>query len=128
MEKTNLLFAINEAIWLRDNYQQISDEVLVNKIVTLSNYGVYSNRQLSDLVKNKIKHSVIGKHTQKKDKSGGKLAPESLDFIKEFFFSVESSTPDYNLARKATLMGTSQGMISRLTGVPQSTLSRKMIG
>jgi hypothetical protein len=126
-EQLNRLYAINEAIWIRDNAKNMSKEVLVEKLQNLAEYDVFSNRQLSAICNGIIKHNSIGLYIKKQDKSGGRFSPLSLEDIREALFSKERGLVDYKSVEKAILAGTSQGMISKLTGINQSSISRRFV-
>lgn len=120
------LQAINEAIWLRDNADKISYGDLINRIRDLSEYGYFSNRQITKIIANRISHVTLGKHVIKMDKSGGRLEPSTLEDIREVLFSKHRKHVDYEAVLRAIEGGTSQNMISKLTGVDQSLISRKV--
>lgn len=124
-EQLNRLYAINEAIWIRDNGHNMSKEVLVHKLQDLAEYDLFSNRQLSAICNGIIKHNSISAYIKKQDKSGGRFSPASLEDIREALFSKERGRVDYKSIEKALLAGTSQGMISKLTGINQSSISRR---
>lgn len=125
MEKQlNRLYAINEAIWLRDHAHTMSKEVLIERLVAISEYDLFSNRQLEAICCGAMRHNTIGNYIKKVDKSGGRLEPRSLENIREALFSKERGKVDYNQVRKALKWGTSQGMIAKLTGINQSAISR----
>lgn len=125
MEQIHRLQAINEAIWIRDNCERISKELLVERLQEISEYDIFSSRQLARICKNKLSHSQISAYTQKATKSGGKIAPESLEDLREALFSKERKRVSYLHVKHALEAGTSQGMISKLTGISQSLISRK---
>jgi len=124
-EQLNKLYAINEAIWIRDRASTMSKEMLIEKLQELAEYDVFSNRQLSAICNGIIKHNSIGLYVRKADKSGGRFSPASLEDIREALFSKERGRVDYKSVEKAIAAGTSQGMISKLTGINQSAISRR---
>lgn len=123
-EQLQRLYAINEAIWIRDHHKDMSKEVLIHRLQDLAEYEVFSNRQLSLICNRVLKHNSIGAYVKKTDKSGGRFEPKSLEDIREALFSKERGVIDYESIRKALSLGTSQGMISKLTGINQSAISR----
>ena len=123
--QTNRLQAINEAIWIRDNAHKISKELLIERFQELSEYTLFSNRQMAKISGDKISHNVLGGYIQKSDKSGGNFNPTSLEDVREALFSKERKRINYNAILRALEAGTSQGMISKLTGISQSSISRK---
>jgi hypothetical protein len=124
-EQLNKLYAINEAIWIRDRASTMSKEMLIEKLQELAEYDVFSNRQLSAICNGIIKHNSIGLYVKKADKSGGRFSPASLEDIREALFSKERGRVDYKSVEKAIFAGTSQGMVSKLTGINQSSISRR---
>ena len=122
------LYAINEAIWLRDNAQKISLDLLALRIQEIAEYDVFSNRQISVIVGGILSHATIGKLVKKEDKSGGRLNPKSLEDISLALFSKARGRIDYSAIERALEAGTSQGMISKLSGISQSTISKKFGG
>lgn len=126
MNQMKRLEAISVAIWLRDHANTISNEELLDKCIHLSSFGVFSNRNLTRLINYRLSHATIGRHTLKTTRNGGTIAPESLEDIRDALFSKEANRIDYEAIFKAIKSGTSQNMISKLTGIPQSSISRKM--
>ncbi len=127
IEQIHRLQAINEAIWIRDNAEKISRELLIERLQELSEYDLFSNRQMAKICGNKISHNVLGGYVQKSDKSGGNFNPTSLEDLREALFSKERKRVNYNAVLRALESGTSQGMVSKLTGISQSAISRKLV-
>jgi hypothetical protein len=125
---THQLQAINLAIWIRDNSKKIEREVLVYNIQDLAEYDIFSNRQIQAICRNELSYTTIGGYTQKKSKNGGNLNPESLEDLRDILFSKHNDQINYKAIERALKAGTSQGMISKLTGVAQSTISKHFGG
>jgi hypothetical protein len=125
MESMTRLQAINEAIWIRDNCERISRDLLIDRLQEISEYGLFSNRQLARICNNKVSHALIGQYTKKNTNAGGKIAPESLEDLREALFSKERRSISYPHVQSALEAGTSQGMVARITGINQSSISRK---
>jgi hypothetical protein len=125
---THQLQAINLAIWIRDNSKKIEREVLVYNIQNLAEYDIFSNRQIQAICRNELSYTTIGGYTQKKSKNGGNLNPESLEDLRDILFSKHNDQINYKAIERALQAGTSQGMISKLTGVAQSTISKHFGG
>lgn len=121
---THELQAINEAIWIRDNAKKIERSLLVERLQDLAEYSVFSNRQMQAICGNVISYTTIGGYTRKTSKNGGRLAPESLEDIREILFEKHNGRINYKAIERVLQCGTSQGMISKLTGVAQSTISK----
>lgn len=118
--------ALNSAIWLRDNNQTLSDIDLVAHIISLGKLRVFSSRQISAIINGRVSHSVITKLIGKTDKTGGNLNAGTLDILRNILLNRADDGTDYKLIARAVGMGTSQGMVSRLTGVPQGSISKKL--
>lgn len=126
MEQIQRLYAINEAIWIRDNAKRISRELLIEKMQNLAEYEVFSNRQLSSISCDVLKPSTVNMYIKKENKSGGNFSPSTLEDIREVLFGKERGVVDYIKVNKILKNGTSQGMVSKLTGLNQSTISRRI--
>lgn len=118
--------ALNEAIWLRDNCESLTHEDLLVYIESLGNYGLFSSRQISAIVNGIVNHAVISKITGKKNRTGGRLNVGTLEILRTILYNRADATTDYSLIAEAVGKGTSQGMVSKLTGVNQGTISKKM--
>lgn len=118
--------AMNEAIWLRDNVDLISVDEVRDSIERISQYEVFSNRQLQAISNGKVSHQAIAKITGKTDKSGGNLNPGTLELLRRVLLSRANSASDFEMISQAIDQGTSQRMVARLTGVSQSLISKKM--
>lgn len=118
--------ALNKAIWLRESVEGFDREQIIKHIKDIATHGVFSSRQLSAIVNGAIHHSTISKMIQKKTKTGGNLNVGTLDILRTILYSRANETTDYSLIAKAVGMGTSQGMVSKLTGVSQGTISKKL--
>ena len=125
MESMTRLQAINEAIWIRDNCERISKDLLIDRLQEISEYGLFSNRQLARICNNKVSHALIGQYTKKNTNAGGKIAPESLEDLREALFSKERKRISYPHVQRALEAGTSQGMVAMVTGINQSSISRR---
>jgi hypothetical protein len=126
MNQMKRLEIISVAIWLRDHAKTASNEELLEKCAHLASFGVFSNRNLTKLISGRLSHATIGRHTHKTTRNGGSIAPESLEDIRDALFSRESKRIDYEAIFRAIRRGTSQNMIAKLTGIPQSSISRKI--
>lgn len=119
---------LNLAIWVRDNVHSMDSEELNKQIMLLADYDMLSSRQISAIVNNKVSHSSISKMIGKNSKTGGNLNVGTLEILRNVLYSRSSGETDYRLISEAIKEGTSQGMISKLTGVSQSSISRRSNG
>jgi hypothetical protein len=101
---------------------------LNKQIMLLADYDILSSRQISAIVNNKVSHSSISKMIGKNSKTGGNLNVGTLEILRNVLYSRSSGETDYRLISEAIKEGTSQGMISKLTGVSQSSISRRSNG
>lgn len=118
--------ALNSAIWLRDNVKGLLDFEIEEHLVEIGKHNVFSSRQLSAIVNGRITHHRIGKLISKTDKTGGNLNVGTLDILRNILLNRADDGTDYDLIASAVGMGTSQGMVSKLTGVPQGSISKKL--
>lgn len=125
LEQQHRLFAIHEAIWIRDNAKKISKEVLIEKAQDLAEYGLFSNRQISKISGGILSNATVGTYITKETKTGGRFSPQSLDDMATVLFSKERGRIDYDAIQRILDGGTSQGMVARLTGVSQSSISKR---
>lgn len=121
-----MLQALNEAIWIRDNAQKIDKQSLFDAIASIGEHNIYSSRQIASFTNGALDHSSVSKIIKKKNKTGGNLNVHSLEELREVFYSRERKRTNYKLIAKIIQDGTSQGMVEKLTGVKQSTISRKI--
>lgn len=118
------LQAINMAIWIRDNSRRVDRAVLVEQLQNLAEYELFSNRQMERICGGIVSHTTIAGYTRKSTKTGGRLNPDSLELIREIMFMKHDGRIAYDLIGAVLDAGTSQNMLSRLTGVAQSTISK----
>jgi hypothetical protein len=118
--------ALNEAIWIRDNAEVVEKEVLINAVKDLAKYKVFSSRQISAITNGVISHTVISRLINKHDRTGGNLNVGTLDILRNILYNRANGNTDYNLIHDAVGMGTSQGMVSKITGVSQSSISKNI--
>lgn len=120
--------ALNEAIWLRDNIESLAKDEILKYIKELGSHEVFSSRQISAITNGKISHGTISKIISKNDRTGGNLNVGTLDILRSILYNRADSSTDYSLVASAVGQGTSQGMVSKLTGISQGTISKKLGG
>ncbi len=118
--------ALNEAIWLRDNVAELDKEELLSYLRHLGSLGVFSSRQLSAIVNGAMSHTAVNRLIGKNDKTGGNLNIGTLDILRSILLSRADDRTDWKLIHEAVGLGTSQGIVSKLTGINQSTISKKV--
>jgi hypothetical protein len=119
------LQALNMAIWIRDNSTKVNKDLLIERMQEISEYGLFSNRQIANISGNTVRNTTLSAYIQKKDKSGGKINPKNLEDIRDLLFSRNRGHINYPTLFFILDNGTSQNMVSKLTGINQSTISRK---
>jgi hypothetical protein len=127
-EEIKMSELLNLAIWIRDNVYSMDSEELNKQVMLLADYDVLSSRQISAIINNKISHSSISKMIGKNSKTGGNLNVGTLEILRTILYSRSDGKTDYRLISQVLEGATSQGMISRLTGVSQSSISRRING
>lgn len=127
-EQIRIAEALNEAIWLRDNVSKMEKQEVKDAIIKLGSYKIFSCRQLSAIVNNEFDHGAIAKIIKKEDKTGGALNVGTLEILRTILYSRANSKTDFDLIKQALEEGNSQLMISKLTGVSQSSISRRFHG
>lgn len=126
LQEINVAEALNYAIWLRDNSAVISDFDLVECVKALGEFSVFSSRQMSAIVNGRIAHGKITKLVGKRDRTGGNLNVGTLDILRSILLNRADEGTNYDLIAEAVGKGTSQGMVSKLTGVPQGSISKNI--
>lgn len=116
--------ALNEAIWIRDHTETITREELVDAVMLLGSYGVFSSRQISAISNGKLSPAAVSGIVGKSDKTGGNLNPGTLEILRGILYSRADKRTDKRLIKTALGEGNSQGMIAKLTGVSQSLISK----
>lgn len=124
MASIEVLQALNSAIWLARNAEHISKTETLTVIEQIGQYKVFSARQLSAMTKGRISHQSAAKVCNKTDRSGGSLSIESLEDIKECFHAHINGSVNYQIVSRIIKAGTSQRMLSKLTGISQTSISK----
>ena len=127
MDRTEALHvaaALNEAIWVRDHAETITRDELVGSVQKLGSYNLFSSRQISAITNGKLSPAAVSGIIDKSDKTGGNLNPGTLEILRGILYSRADKRTDKRLIKTALGEGNSQGMISKLTGVSQSFVSK----
>jgi hypothetical protein len=125
-EELRIASALNEAIYLRDNVEQMGKDEVIAGVRRLATYGVFSNRQIGAIINGRMGLPAIGEITMKSDKSGGNLNPGSLDLLLSVLYNRAVLKSEIELIAQAVDQGTSHHMISKLTGIDRSSISKKV--
>lgn len=118
--------ALNEAIWIRDNSDTVDKETLTDAVRNLGKYRIFSSRQLSAITNGRISHTTISRIVKKTDRTGGNLNVGTLDILRNILYTRADGRTDYKLIHDAVGLGTSQGMVSKITGISQSSISKNI--
>jgi len=125
MSPHDSLMFVALAIRMRDNAEKLSPEEFEQLLKEVAWFGVMSNRQLAKLCKYRMSHVRIGKIIPKISKTGGEVNPSDLEKMRAIIFSKSINQVDYKLVLDVASNGTSQRMLSRITGISQGLISRK---
>ncbi len=124
-DELNIAAALNEAIWLRDNAADLGRTALLDAVRLLGEYKVFSSRQIVAITNGLVNANTVSSIINKNDRTGGNLNPGSLEILRSVLYNRADRNTDYKLISEAVSMGTSQGMVSKLTGVSQGSISKK---
>lgn len=125
-DELNIASALNEAIWLRDNADSLDRDTLLDSVRALGVYRVFSSRQISAITNGLVKPNTVSSLINKSDRTGGNLNPGALEILRTVLYNRADKGTDYKLIAEAVSMGTSQGMVSKLTGVSQGSISKQV--
>jgi len=101
---------------------ELTKQAQVDRVVALNEFGLFSNRHLSMLTG--MRQGNVAAFTNKKDATGGRLTGESLPFIVAAINNRNSRVLDVAVFKQAVDAGASRGMVSRLTGIPMTSVVR----
>ena len=127
MNKHDVVIAVAKSIQLYKNADTMEKAEILELAKEISELGIFSNRQIEKMAHNKITHLAIGKVTGKTSKSGGKLNPATLEMIRDLIFQFNSGKIDWNMVDQVVLLGTSQSLVSKLTGISKTQINRRFI-
>jgi hypothetical protein len=88
----------------------------------LAEYGVLSNRNLEAICG--LPWYAVAEVTGKTDRTGGRLAPHTLPLMVTLAAQWGDGIRNRRLLKVILDEGTSQGMVSRLTGIPVKAVER----
>jgi len=116
--------ALNEAIWLRDNAADLDKAALLDAVKALGAYRVFSSRQIVAITNGLVNARVVSSLIDKSDRTGGNLNPGTLDILRTALYNRAERNTDYKVIGEAVSSGTSQNMVSKLTGISQGSISK----
>lgn len=126
MREQEKLLALAMSIKLRDKSDEMDLEELKEAVISLGTFQLFSYRQIASIAKNNISHSTIGRLLIKPQRTGGKLNPADLEKIRDIIFQKSLGTVDWKKVSSVVGNGTSADMVVKLTGIPKTTLHRKV--
>jgi hypothetical protein len=127
LNKHDVVIAVAKSIQLYKNADTMEKAEILELAKEISELGIFSNRQIEKMAHNKITHLAIGKVTGKTSKSGGKLNPATLEMIRDLIFQFNSGKIDWNMVDQVVLLGTSQSLVSKLTGISKTQINRRFV-
>jgi hypothetical protein len=99
-----------------------SSDLKVNAAIELGEYKIFSVRTIAAIVR--LHPAKVGEYVQKKDKTGGRFAPDSLPLLVKITEALTCNERDWRDVQAVYRLGTSQTMINRYTGLAPATISR----
>lgn len=118
-----MILAVQQAKYAWEHRAAFDKPTRIAKVVELGEWGVFSNRQIGIFTGMRI--GDVSAHTGKTDTTGGTLKPMALGPILEVMHVKARGETDFYAVKRALDAGTSTIMLSRLTGIPVSTVSRQ---
>ena len=124
MKEQSKLEAIAMAIQLRDNWKTMENNDLAKLIEDLAKTNVFSLRQIGTMCQKSS--STISRMAKRNSKTGGRLNPEHLEIIRGLIFQNNIGQIDWHRVERLVNTGTSIYMLAKITGIPRSTIHRKV--
>ena len=123
MEQNNLE-SLALAIKLRDTSASMAPEEMQETLEGLASSGLFSIRQISAICKKSP--SYVSRLVQRDSKTGGKLNPEHLELMRGLIFQNSVGQVDWSRVSRIVVDGTSPYVLAKITGIPRSTIHRKV--
>lgn len=114
--------AVAEAIHAFAHRNNFDRQQKADVAISLAEWGVFSNRHIAAFLD--MTPALVGQFTHKTDKTGGTLKPESLPHVLRVIELEHRGEVDHFAVKRALDAGCSSIMLARLTGRPQTSLSR----
>ena len=115
--------AVKQAKYAFENKAAANKETRINNVIELAEWGVFSNQHLSMLTG--MRAHDVAEYTGKTDRTGGNLSGASLAPILDIIATKARGEVDDSAVKRALDAGASTRMVSRLTGIAQSTVARQ---
>lgn len=97
------------------------DETAIETVRELAGYGVFSNKNLQAITG--LNEHFVGTITEKTSAVGGRLNPVTLPLMLQLAEDWRAGVKNDHVARTIVELGTSRGMVARLTGIPYSAVA-----
>ena len=114
--------AIKQASFAFSHRETTTREEKLNTARALAEWGIFSNRQIASLTG--LSRPMVDAISSKTDGTGGNLPGESLSHIANAATAHYRGEVDELAIKRAINAGASTRMVSRLTGISQSAVSR----
>lgn len=114
--------AVEDAIFIHAHKAWLTRPERAQKATELGEWRCFSNRHIAAFTG--LFPAEVGILTQKTDTTGGTLKPESLPYVLEVIELERRGEVNFSAVKAAIDAGCSSTMLARLTGRPQTTLSR----
>lgn len=116
------LEAVKQAQYAHEHHESMTPQDKLDYAIALGEWGVFSNRQIASFVG--MSAPRVGGVTGKTAHTGGTLKPEALGPIIDLMQRHARGEIDFQATKQTLEAGVSAHMLSRLSGIPQTNLSR----
>lgn len=93
----------------------------IEDVRALAAYGVFSNKNLQAITG--LNEHFVATFTEKQSNVGGRLNPVTLPLMLQLHQDWSAGVRNEHVAREIVKLGTSRGMLSRLTGIPYGAVT-----
>lgn len=122
----NTLTALNEAIALYNKSTTLTRQQRYDAVVSLAEWNLFNVQQLSQ-ISGLSKSTIYPWVPENKRGRNGKLNPRTLDTLRQMRLNRNAKLPVSDALLDIALEnGNSQAVVARLTGIAQSTISRRV--
>jgi predicted DNA-binding transcriptional regulator AlpA len=122
----SILTALNEAIALYNKSTTLTKQQRYDAVVSLAEWNLFNVQQLSQ-ISGLSKSTIYPWVPENKRGHNGKLNPRTLDTLRQMRLNRNAKLPVSDaLLNIALENGNSQAVVARLTGIAQSTISRRV--
>ena len=97
-------------------------QMQVDMVIALAEFSLFSNAHIAEFTG--MRPSDVTAFTRKTDTTGGRLPGASLGPVLEVMYMRNRHETDVQAVATALAAGVSKGMLSKLSGIPMTTLIR----